>query len=110
MNDSGLDAWMIRLYIFLAAAGGAVTGALVDKTLTLQGKISAFFVGLTASIFVVPLILNRFIPGTVLTPEAAGIFYLTATCANVALPPLIRFVSKRAGDPLAFLRAKGGDQ
>jgi len=110
MNEASPDVWMIRLYIFLASAAGAVTGALVDKTLTLQGKFTAFFIGLTSSVFVVPLILARFFPGTTLTPEAAGIFYLAATCANVALPPFLRFVSKRAGDPLAFLRTKGTDQ
>jgi len=110
MNTSSPDYWMMRLYIVLAATAGAVTGALIDKSLTLQGKLTAFFIGLTCSIFVVPLVLGRFIPGTTLTPEAAGIFYLAATCANAALPPFIRFVSKRAGDPLAFLRAKGGDQ
>lgn len=110
MSENTPDIWMMRLYVVLASTAGAVTGALVDKSLTLQGKVTAFFIGLSASIFVVPLILGRFIPGTTLTPEAAGIFYLTATCANAALPPFIRFVSKRAGDPLAFLRAKGGDQ
>lgn len=110
MNESSPDIWMMRLYVVLASTAGAVTGALIDKSLTLQGKMTAFFIGLTASIFIVPLALGRFIPGTTLTPEAAGIFYLAATCANAALPPFIRFVSKRAGDPLAFLRAKGGDQ
>lgn len=110
MTENTPDVWLMRLYIVLASTAGAVTGALVDKSLTLQGKVTAFFIGLTASIFVVPLLLGRFIPGTSLTPEAAGIFYLAATCANAALPPFIRFVSKRAGDPLAFLRTKGGDQ
>lgn len=105
------DVWMMRLYIVLASAAGAVTGALIDKSLTIQGKVTAFFIGLSASVFLTPLLLGRFFPGTTLTPEAAGIFYLAATCANAALPPFIRFVSKRAGDPLAFLRsAKGGEQ
>lgn len=107
MSESSPDVWMMRLYVVLASTAGAVTGALVDKSLNIQGKVTAFFIGLTASIFVVPLLLEHFMPGATITPPIAGFFYIFATCANSALPPFIRFVSKRAGDPLAFLRSKG---
>jgi hypothetical protein len=110
MNENNPDIWMMRLYVVLAAAAGAITGALVDRTLTLQGKLTAFFIGFTCAIFVVPLAIGRLWPGVTVSPEIAGIYYLFATCANWSLPPFIRFVSKRAGDPLAFIRSKGGDQ
>lgn len=100
---------LLKLYIVLAATAGAVTGAVVDKGLTLQGKATAFFVGLSASVFVGPLILAKFFPATTLTPEAAGFFYVFAAVANGAAPPFIRFVSKRASDPLAFIRQPKGE-
>jgi hypothetical protein len=107
--ENGLNVWMMRLYIVLAATAGAVTGAVIDKSLTLQGKATAFFVGLSGSVFLGPLILARFFPGNILTPEAAGCYYLLATVCNAAIPNFVKFASRRAGDPLSFLRAKGGD-
>lgn len=109
MSEHGLNDWMLRLWVVLAATAGAVTGAVIDKTLTLQGKVTAFFVGLSGSIFLGPLILSRFFPSTTITPEAAGFYYLLATVSNSALPPFIRYVSRRAGDPLAFIRQSKGD-
>lgn len=106
-QEAGLSVWLLRLYIVLAATAGAVTGAVIDKSLTLQGKATAFFVGLSASIFCGPLILSHFFPNTTLTPEAAGFFYAFAAVANGAVPPFVRFVSKRAGDPLSFIRSTG---
>jgi hypothetical protein len=110
MNDNAPDVWLMRLYIVLASTAGAVTGALVDKSLTLQGKFTAFFIGFATAIFVVPLAIARFWPGVTVSPEIAGIYYLFATCANWSLPPFIRSIAKRAGDPLAFIRPKGIDQ
>lgn len=106
-ENDGLNVWMMRLYIVLAATAGAVTGAVIDKSLTAHGRMVAFFIGLTSSIFVGPLVLAKFFPATMLTPEAAGFFYTFAVAANAVWPPLIRFASKRAGDPLSFLRPKG---
>lgn len=103
------NKWVLKLWIVLAATAGAVTGAVVDKSLTLQGKATAFFVGLSASVFVGPLILMRFFPATTMTPEAAGFFYVFAAIANGAVPPFVRWASKRAGDPLAFIRQIKGD-
>ena len=91
MNDPEYEIWLRRLYIVLAATAGSVTGALVDKRLTLRDKISAFFVGVSAAIFVGPMILMRFFPGVDITsPEAVGFYYLFATSANSALPVAIR--------------------
>lgn len=108
MTEEPLSAWMIRLYIVLAATAGAVTGALIDKSLTLQGKCTAFFIGLTGSIFLGPLIVSRFFPSDTLTPQAAGLFYVIAASMNGSLPPLLKFISKKAGDPLSFIRTQGG--
>lgn len=108
MSDRAED-YFLKLWILLAATAGAVTGAVVDKGLTLQGKATAFFVGLSASIFGGPLIMAKFFPAATLTPEAAGFFYVFAALANGAIPPAIRYVSKRAGDPLAFIRQIKGD-
>ncbi len=109
MSEHGLNDWLIKLYIVLAATAGAVTGAVIDKSLTLHGKVTAFFIGLSTSVFAGPLILAKFFPTTTMTPEAAGFFYIFAAVANGVVPPLVRFVSKRAGDPLAFLRSIKGD-
>lgn len=104
-----LEWYALKLWILLAATAGAVTGAVIDKGLTLQGKATAFFIGLSTSIFVGPLIMARFFPNSTLTPEAAGFFYVFAAVANGAAPPFIRFVSKRASDPLAFIRQPKGE-
>jgi tellurite resistance protein TehA-like permease len=101
------EDYLLKLWILLAATAGAVTGAVIDKGLTLQGKVTAFFIGLSTAVFVGPLIMARFFPSTTLTPEAAGFFYIFAAVSNSAVPPFVRFVSKRAGDPLAFIRPKG---
>lgn len=111
MSEHGLNVWMIRLYIVLAATAGAVTGALVDKTLNTNGKMTAFFIGLTSAVFLGPLLLSRFAPGlSVASPEAVGFYYIFASTANAALPRFIRFIAVKAGDPLAFLRSKGESQ
>lgn len=91
MTDPEHEIWLRRLYIFLAATAGSVTGALVDKRLSLRDKVSAFFVGVTAAIFVGPLLLSRFAPGVDITsPEAVGFYYLFATVSNSVLPLVIR--------------------
>lgn len=91
MTDPQYEIWIRRLYIVLAAAAGSVTGALVDKRLTLRDKISAFFIGVSAAIFVGPMLMARFFPGVDITsPEAVGFYYLFATSANSALPVVIR--------------------
>jgi uncharacterized membrane protein YeaQ/YmgE (transglycosylase-associated protein family) len=108
--ESPFEHYSRLLWIVVAATAGAVTGALVDKTLTLQGKLTAFFIGLTGSIFVGPLLVEHFFPGATLTPQAAGFYYLLATVTNSALPSFINWASSKAKDPLAFLRQRGGSQ
>jgi len=91
MTDPEHEIWLRRLYIVLAATAGSVTGALVDKRLSLRDKMSAFFVGVSASIFLGPLLLSRFFPSaSIASPEAVGFYYLLATVSNSCLPLVIR--------------------
>lgn len=107
-HENHFDHYSRLLWIVVAATAGAVTGALVDKTLTLQGKLTAFFIGLSGSIFVGPLLVGRFFPDATLTPQAAGFYYLLATVTNSALPNFINWASAKAKDPLSFIRQRGG--
>lgn len=100
--------WMARLNIVLAATAGAVTGAVLDKGLTLQGKATAFFIGLSGAMFLGPMILERIFPGQTMSSQVAGCYYLMGATMNAALPPFLKFVAKKAGDPLSFLRTQGG--
>ena len=108
MSDRAEDL-TLKLWFLVAATAGAVTGAVLDKGLTVQGRATAFFIGLSGAMFLGPMLLSRIFPGQPISSEVAGCYYLMGATMNAALPPFLKFVAKKAGDPLAFIRQPKGD-
>lgn len=106
MGEGLIGIGFAKLWLFLAAIAGSVTGTLMQKGLTLQGKLSAFFIGLTFTLFCGEFILRRI--GLDITPEASFAVYIIAMSANNLVPRIIKRVSERFDDPLALTRKGPG--
>lgn len=107
MSDSVFAAFILKAWIYLASFAGAVTGVFLKPGLNLAGKLASLFIGMAAAVFMGPLIVSHFAPHLVNDPKGQAFFYyLLASCANMALPELIKRVSIWAGDPLSLLKGR----
>jgi len=102
----GLSASYTKAYLFVAAIAGSITGTLVQKGLTVQGRLSSFFIGLTATMFCGEFVLRRI--GMDVSPESSAAIYVIGMSANSVVPVVIKMVSQRIGG-LSLAKPKGDE-
>lgn len=107
---SAVSNTLSRAWIYLAAVGGAATGAFIQPGLSLQGRAVSVFVGLSWSIFVGPVLVAWWMPGYPAdSREVGAIYYILAVSAHVVVQKVVKVIAKRAGDPFSLLKGTGGD-
>ncbi len=102
MDHEVLGMVLEKTWLALAVVAGAMTGTLMQKGLNLPGKLTAFFIGLTASLFCSEYVLAWL--NMPVDSKASAIMYLIAVCANNVLPSIIKRVSDRFNDPLSLTK------
>jgi len=107
MEDGLWGVGYTKAWLFVAAVAGSLTGVLVQKGLTVQGKLSSFFIGLTATMFCGEFILRRL--GMDVSPESSAALYVIGMSANSVVPIVIKLVSQRVGG-LSLAKPKGPEE
>lgn len=102
MDHEVLGMVLEKTWLALAAVAGALTGTLMQKGLNLPGKLTAFFIGLSASLFC-----SEYVLGWLKMPtdsKATAVIYIIAVSANNILPSIIKRISDRFNDPLSLTK------
>lgn len=114
VGEPAITAALAKIASFLPGLAGAVVSLRWVEDLTVRGRVIAVLVGCTSSIFLGPAIadlVDLFWPGDGLGPNAmGGVLFMTGLCSMGCLPPLLDWLKRVAGDPLALLKVRGGAQ